>query len=347
MSNNQSNNQTIASNNTILSLVQQKATFNQIAHHLQVSKGTLSIRLKHMEAKGLIERKRIGRIMVLTIPVPILNNLQTITPSYRIHDLWLTFKLKDEVGNDTTSLLLSKGLKRRELKLNHHTDSYFVMDGYEARLNPGSLELHLEDLDHLSLDADLRQATLDLLAKAETALLKLEARLGIKVIRIDKDTIIAKISQLHIALRDHKFAETVNDRGEKLYVYVDGELRVIVDHSHGLHEYEAIHRSFAIDDAQRLGKLTKGTITGAFDYEKDHELLHQVIAIQTEIVNSIGKQTEVNTKQIGQLAEQLNIHAPYLTAWQKVAEAISSPTGRRKALKAIEDLDSRQKRLTR
>lgn len=266
-------------NITILRLVDKKATFTQIAQHLKISKGTLSKRLKQMEAKGLIERKHIGKMLVLTIPHAIQNDLLSSlrTPSYRIHNLWLTFRLKDAIGNDTTKLVISRGLQYKPKPLANHTDSYFIIDGYEACLSPSSLQVHLPDLDNLPLESDLTLAANGLMAKAEDALIKLEGKLGLKVVRIDRDTIIAKISQLHIALKDHKFAEIINEKGEKLYVYEDGELRVIVDFSHGMHEYEAVNAKFALQDAQKLGKLTNGTITGKFDYEKDQELLHGII----------------------------------------------------------------------
>ena len=290
-----------------------------------------------MEKRGLIERRKIGRTLVLNIPVPILNSLSAPTPipTYRIHDLWLTLQLKDQIQADTTTLLASSGITLRSgLKLKNHTDSYFIWDGYEARLNPSSLEIHLPDLDNLPLEADLTSSVLSMFTKLETTIAKLEARLGVKAIRLDRDTLIARITQLHIALRDHKFAETINEKGEKLYVYVDSELRVIVDHSHGLHEYEAISRKYAIDDADKLGKLTKGTITGQFDYEKDHALIHALIENNIKSEERMQK-TEA---QLLQLAEQLNIHAPYLTAWKDVAEAISIPSKRGRALRAIADL---------
>jgi DNA-binding transcriptional ArsR family regulator len=263
----------------ILNLVNAEATFQQIAEKLHISKSTLSVTLKTMEKKGLVQRRKEGKMLMLSLPHAIQNSLATPSklPTYRIHDLWLTYKLKDSIGNDTTRLVASIGLAYTPRNMANHTDSCLSIDSYEAILSPSSIEIHLPDLDNLPLEADLKLAATGLMAKAEGIILKMEDKLGLKVIRIDRDTIIAKISQLHIALKDHKFAETINEKGEKLYVYVDGELRVIVDKSHGLHEYEAINAKFAIDDGQKLGKLTEAVITDKFDYEKDHELLHGIL----------------------------------------------------------------------
>lgn len=258
----------------ILLLVKDGKTFPEIAEALGIWKSQLSTTLKIMEQRGLIERRHEGRQLILTIPRTISNSLPTI-PAYRIHNLWLTLKLKDRLPNDTTTLLRSRGISVQSRAILHnHTDSFFIQDGYEARLTPSSLEVHLPDLDGLPLEADLQQSVLDAFHKLETIVLRLEDRLGIKVVRLDKDTIMARISQLHIALKNHQFAETVNERGEKLYVYVEGELRVLVDASHGLHEYEGVHRTYAIPDAQKLGELTKAVITSQFDYKAEQEILH-------------------------------------------------------------------------
>lgn len=317
----------------ILLLIRSGKTFTQIAEALGIWKSQLSTTLKIMERRGLIERRHQGRLLILTVSRTIAN--ASPIPAYRIHNLWLTLRLKDGIGNDTTALLRSKGISvQSTANLRNHTDSFFIQDGYEGRLTPSSLEVHLPDLDGLPLEADLQGAVLDAFHKLETIVLRLEDRLGLKVVRIDKDTIMAKISQLHIALKNHQFAETVNERGEKLYVYVEGELRVLVDASHGLHEYEAVNATHAIPDGQRLGKLSKAVIEGRFDYEQDHELLHQLVSLAQR---SEERQSKTEA-QVLQIVEQLNIHAPYLSAWKVVADAINEPIKRQRARKAIERL---------
>lgn len=317
----------------ILRLIQSNATFTQMAKELGIAKSTLSVILKTMEKRGLVERQHKGRILILTIPHAIQNNLGELPklPSYRIHNLWLTFKLKDSIENDTTRLVASRGLKLTPRPLANHTDSFFIIDSYEACLSPSSIQIHLPDLDRLSLDTDLRQAATNLMVKAEDVILKLEDRLGLKVIRIDRDTLIAKISQLHIALRDHKFAQTINEKGEKLYVFEDGELRVVIDASHGLDEYEAVNAKFALPDAQRLGKLTKAVITGNFDYEKDQSLLHGTIASLNEA-----------TKLLSHYAKNMESHARLVN---QASRLIKELRHERKA-RAMLERDIRQRKLS-
>lgn len=256
---------------------------------LSLSNSALSHRLKTLTRHGYLVCDSNSKMHA--VPLAILNSLNiSKLPTYRIHNLWLTFRLKDSIDNDTSLLLISKGIKlSSSLALRNHTDSYFVQDGYEARLNPSSLEIHLPDIDGLPLDTDLRAKALEMFSKLENTLLKLENKLGIHLLRVDKDTIIAKISHLHIALKDHPFAELVNENGKDLRVYVDGELRVIVDKSHGFNEFEPISATYAIDDAQKLGKLTRGVITGGFDYEKANELIHMLIELQTRTQEQLSQ----------------------------------------------------------
>lgn len=269
------------------------------AKALGISKSALSHRLKNLRKHNFLAYDQKTRMY--TVPLATLNTLNSSkTPTYRIHNLWLTFKLKDSIGNDTSLLLISKGIKlNSSLPLRNHTDSYFVQDGYEARLNPSSLEIHLPDLDGLPLDTDLQAEALEMFNKLEKIILRLEDKLGIHLLRVDKDTITAKISHLHIALKDHPFAELVNKNGNDLGVYVDGELRVIVDRSHGSNEFEPVSTTYALDDAQKLGKLTRGVITGGFDYEKDHELLHMLIQAQGRTQEQLSQLISVIRKKEG------------------------------------------------
>ncbi len=314
---------------------------NQIAKKIKISPQNLSkTYIRHLTELELITKTKSGRAVIIALTHEgerILNQAHAILNSkpisYRIHNLWLTFPLRTSQATDTTRLVLSRGLRLTSSKaLANHTDSYFIMDGYEACLSPSSIQLHLPDLDNLPLDVDLRGATMGLMAKLEPIIMKLEDKLGLKVVRIDRDTIVARISQLHIALKNHQFAETINERGEKLYVYVDNVLRVVVDKSHGLHEYEAVNAHYAIADGEKLGKLSKATITGNFDYEKVNALLDRLAQI-----------TETNARQIGQFAEQMNIHAPVFVAIEEIAKGMTSPTKRHKAQRAIQNL--RQRRL--
>ena len=58
----------------------------------------------------------------------------------------------------------------------------------------------------------------------------------------------------------------------------------------------------------------------------------------TELYNLMGR----TAVQVNQLAEQLNVHAPYLNAWKVAADATEHPAKRERARKAIQDLGQRR-----
>ena len=248
----------------------------------------------------------------------------TSTTSYRIHNLSVTMDLIEPIDNDTTKLIASKGVAYKPLSLANHTDSYFQINSYEARLNPRSLQIHIPDLDGVPLQADLLAVTLEAYARLDTFIAKTERTLGIKVKRMDKNTFVARISSLHIALVNHKFAEEVNERGEKLFVYADGELRVKVDKSHGLNEYEAVNKTYVIEDAQKLGKLTYAVITDKFDYEKDQALLHTTIILVDNLAHKLDF-----------YATNIEAHAEAVKKLTEVAEKASQALGRRRGRKTV------------
>ena len=265
-----------------------------------------------------------GALALKSIPSPSYQAGLTSATSYRIHDLWITMDLKEPIGNDTTKLIASKGVAYKPLSLVGHTDSYFQAEGYEARLNPRSLQIHLPDLDGLPLQADLLAVTLEAYARLDTVITKTEGRLGIKVKRMDKDTFVARISQLHIALVNHRFAEEINEKGEKLKVYVNDKLRVTVDKSHGLNEYEAVNKAYAIEDAQKLGKLTYAVITDRFDYERDQALLHTTITL----VDSLAHKLDF-------YATNIEAHTEAVKKLTEVAEKASEALGRRRGRRTV------------
>ena len=243
---------------------------------------------------------------------------------HRIHDFWVTLELIESIGNDTTKLIASKGVTYEPLSLANHTDSYFQIYGYEARLNPKSLQIHIPDIDGLPLETDLQAIILKAYARLDTFLAKLEAKLSIRVKRIDKDTFVARISQLHIALVNHSFAEKVNERGEKLNVYVDGELRMIVDKSHGFNEIESVNSDHAIEDSQKLDKLTSAVITDKFDYEKDQALLHTTITLVDNLAHKLDF-----------YATNIEAHAEAVKKLTEVAEKASEALGRRRGRRTV------------
>jgi len=320
---------------------------SQVVSILNVSFTIVSHHLRRLEKEGYIIRKRKGIITELAltqkgilaimeknitssnyvntsvgIDITSTNNvnMNNSTIQYRIHDLTLSFKLRNEVSPPEFQTLIT-GSKLVPMK--NHVDLVLEEETYKARIYPSTLTITLPDI-LLPLGSDMNLAINGLMDRVEPIVESLEARLGISAVRIDKDTLQASLTNLHIALMHHDFAETINDKGEKLYVYDDNDvLRVIVDKSHGLHEYEAIAPQFAPEDAQKLGDLTKDVIQGKWDYKKEHDILHTTV----EQLNALASQTN-------SLASNFNAHIPYFQS----AEAVN-----KKLLERMDKVEEQQK----
>jgi hypothetical protein len=215
---------------------------------------------------------------------------------YRIHNLWLTYKLKQ--GLDVPMLLSSHKISYKPML---DSAAAFSFETIEAKLFKTSIEIHLSDID-AELGANLDAKLFSAKEQADKLIEKIEARLGIGIYKIDKDTFTARLSSLHIALTHHDFAKEINDRDEKLEVRDDeGILRVIVDASHGFNEYEAVSSSYASPDAQKLGDFSKAIILGRFDYREEQKARQGIEALLLEY----GKKLNVHLPILkGMIAEQ-------------------------------------------
>ena len=105
---------------------------------------------------------------------------------------------------------------------------------------------------------------------------------------------------------------------------MNDKLRVTVDKSHGLNEYEAVNKAYAIEDAQKLGKLTYAVITDRFDYERDQALLHTTITL----VDSLAHKLDF-------YATNIEAHTEAVKKLTEVAEKASEALGRRRGRRTV------------
>lgn len=339
----------------VLKLVAENMPANAIAIQLGITKGTVSEHIQRLTDKGLIVLQANSRPRFYSITQA---GSETLT--------------KSAMGNTNTNLSskLTSRLHALEVHYLLFRTEYSKLEAklsakgiiYEKSGNMASPQLTI----HLSPEMTLKFTTRKLIAwgpqiekpiNAETqeildqglsknmaTINDFVAELGIKCQRGLDGSLIGRIRYYEIAITNSELANKISHKEKTSFIAlawdrITKRASIWLDNSetwelegNKLKSYEPVRKwAQAIEDSK-------------LDPYQEVIETRQLLA---EIVTNIGRQTEVNTQQIGQLAEQLNVHAPYLNAWQKVAEAISSPSGRRKAMKAIEELDSRQTRLTR
>ena len=209
----------------------------------------------------------------------------------RIHSLALAFPLRTPLSPAQPAKL---GIANARLAgLKNQQSVYFMQEGLNLMLTPQTLIIYTEQLT-IPLNASLAQEIAKISLKAYKLALKNEERYKLDLKRLDKDTLMADIMLNHNALTNSEVAKIVLESKEKFEVRdAFGTLRVIVDFSNQIPEYEAVSANYGIQDTAKLRNFTLAVLEGRLDYEKDHELLHGVVEASL-----------ANAQQIGQLAEQ-------------------------------------------
>jgi DNA-binding Lrp family transcriptional regulator len=266
------------------------------ARLLGVSKSAVNQMVKRLIDHGYLLKRRKGIVVDFALkPLAIkalaeagAQNLNSAGLFYRIHNFWLTFPLKDPIAKNATQLLLSRNVGYRSSRvLQNHTDTYLSVEDTGAWLSSSSISIRIPDIDNIPLGADLKSVVLERQEKVERLVVKLEEMLGIRVKRISKGVLLATVSNLEVAIKNHPFAKAMNDkgpRGKKPLVYEEGVLKLIVDKSHGIDELESVHPGTALDDAQSIGDFCSAVMTGKFDYEKLQKDMEKV----KEVLKGLG-----------------------------------------------------------
>lgn len=241
-------------------------------------------------------------------PIPSQSKLSTL--KLRLHRLQRTHTILNALSEE----------KLRSLKLNrlNNTNQYL---GAGFRITTQHLEL--EGIEMIS-DFRVPPAVLEGLAisAADNIAQSLARQYGLVINK--EGTTPPKLTEFE--LNASQMTERMEHRG-LIELYSDNEgYKVWVDWSFGIGGLES-NKTFYIQ------KLT----TFANDLmEKD----------AWELMKARQKQHEREISDVRQglwqLTEQMNIHAPYLTAWKIVADAIKDPTKRERARKVIESLGQRQ-----
>ena len=200
-------------------------------------------------------------------------------PKLRLHALELGFPLLNSLGKDEPiKVLMNSGITFKQGGLKNHKSAGFTYDGFRGYLTTKTMIVYSPQIE-LAIEASISELITEALNLVEPFAIKMEARTGLKLRRIDKDTLIADILQSHIALKDHSVAEYIIATGNKLEVRdrITGDIRVLVDFSNEHYEYEAVNKQHAIPDASRLARLTEKVIYGEFDPDKIDERIEKLL----------------------------------------------------------------------
>lgn len=131
----------------------------------------------------------------------------------------------------------------------------------------------------------------------------LERKLNIKLGEIEE----LRINTNHYAFLSDQLAKTFIKDNEKLKVYINDELRTLIDLSKGMDkpEFEEVSPQYAKTDAANWTKLITKVNTGEFDIDKLHST-----------IGNLARISEIQTKEY---AENIKLH---LETLKKIQEAL-------------------------
>ena len=295
----------------ILKSLKQNPEFNQkaLSKLLNLSEGTISYHIKIMEKQGKIQTSRSSSKFL-----EVLSNLSYSVDkppipishklSLRLHRLQRSYELINAVSEQKLS-----GLRKNLLNNNHQ----WIGKGFRITTK----HLELEGIELWS-SREMPAAMLEGIAKslADNLASSLASQYGFS---IDMEHPYTPPRLTEIELTQHAMAEFERQKGI-IELYKDKEgYTVWMDKSFGLGGLESNKTAYI----QKLTDMTNDIV--------EHDGWEEM-----------KRQTLINAQQIGQLTTQLNIHAPYLVAWKKVADATDNPTKRARAQHAIDNLKQRR-----
>jgi hypothetical protein len=153
----------------------------------------------------------------------------------------------------------------------------------DGLLTPSSLILYLPQLE-VDIHQDPRLAIQPLISLAIRKAEDYEERLRVRLKRHQRGCLGGRIIMNHNADTQNAVAKTVLEKLEKFEVKDEaGNVRLIVDASGGIPEFEAVNAQNAVEDITKTQDFYLATLTGRFDYRKEQEgrmALMRVIASQ-------------------------------------------------------------------
>ena len=226
----------------------------------------------------------------------------------QIHHFAIAFELRSKLAAGQPQLILqSEGLLTNTAELQNTTIAY--MQG--GCLTTSSLILFMPHME-FDIHDDPRLAIAPYIELAMHIAQDHELRLsskGVKLKRASRGTLYAKIIANHNADTENEVARTVLAKLTRFEVRDEqGIIRLIVDNSNGIPEFEAIDAQHAIEDITYAQDFYLALIQGKFDYRKEQDSRMEIVKIMMDMVLSQQRSSKADQQareQLLQLSSQL------------------------------------------
>ena len=133
-------------------------------------------------------------------------------PLIRIHNLETKYDILTSLSpSEPLQILSTSKIEYQLINLKNQSSVLFVYNKHTAMLTPSSLIIYGQDV--VGNYTELHRLWLEAMEDIDNIALSLEAKLNIKLKRLDKDTLIKYVIKLHAALVDNPIAKLINDEG--------------------------------------------------------------------------------------------------------------------------------------
>jgi DNA-binding Lrp family transcriptional regulator len=204
----------------------------QIAKELNMTESAVSQRINTLQKYGYLIKNKSGVINTFGLaPLGIAlvtemarrgmqplckTDFESNEQFVRIHNVEARYDVKTSLRPSKPPLVLSTAkIEYKLVGLKNHSSVLFVHKKHTVMLTPTSLIVYGQDI--VGKSTELNELYLEALDAADSIALDLEAKLGIKLKRLDKNTLIKHLIKLHIALIDNPIAKLINDNDGNMY----------------------------------------------------------------------------------------------------------------------------------
>jgi len=247
---------------------------------------------------------------------------QPPSPSWRIHKAVFDFKLVEPIrSSQPAEVALSRGLKYKPIFMRGHTDAILLDFELKARLYPTTLTIYAEELE-MPMEAKLADLIGLVYDRVEKTVWAFERIVGIRTRKLDRGMLLARLTQQHIALKDHPLAEFLRLNGTKLCIADPdgGEPLLIIDFSHGHDEVESLNVLKGEFVMNRINDLSKAVALGEFDYRQEHDLLMGALTA----IRGLAESESAIKADIQYIARNMSTHIPFMQYTLQTAKGIKA-----------------------
>ncbi|MDE1767251.1 MAG: hypothetical protein KGI27_13415 [Thaumarchaeota archaeon] len=285
---------------------------NQIAEALNVGQDIISRHINKLATQGYVHITKISNFNQLSLTDEaykllavsrLVNGQPTSLPQQpqelRGHSFALLFTLLTDMSKQESIVIRSKGLKFNQSGLNNQTGGYSTYKEHTFFLAGDTLVIYTKEFS-VSISEQPYLAYKPYIDGAFEMAEELEQLLGIKIKRLDKGVMSAKIMLNHNALTNNEVAKNLLENKEKLDVFdKEGNKRLIVDFSKNKAELETVYSKLSLPDMDRVRRHYLAELYGTFDYEQINNALLKLVEHQAKTDEQLGFYAEQRVAHVG------------------------------------------------